>query len=88
MKLWILRPQEKLQDNPWEPWYNKSFGFIVRAETETDARNMAHENGGEENLEEWENETRTPWKDAAYSTCTELMPAGKAGVVMNDFSRA
>ena len=36
MRLWLLRPQEGLieGDNPWDPWYDKAFGFVVRAETE------------------------------------------------------
>lgn len=36
MKLWLLRPVVGLDenDNPWWPWYDKAFGFVVRAETE------------------------------------------------------
>jgi hypothetical protein len=33
MKLWILKPVPGLSDdvNPWNPWYYKVFGFVVRA---------------------------------------------------------
>ena len=55
MKIFELRPVENLKnnDNPWKPWYNKSFGFIVRAETEAEARKYADENAGDENRGEF-----------------------------------
>ena len=94
MKLWILRPVEGLdkKDNPWEPWYDKAFGFVVRAETEEDAREFAHSGAGYENRGEFLStktaNTNQPWKDAKYSTYTELLPEGEAGVVMLDFAAA
>lgn len=82
MKLWILRPAggRANNDNPWEPGYDKAFGFVMRANTEKEAREMAHNESGDET-----GTTRTPWLDAAYSTCAELLPRGLAGVVMQDF---
>jgi hypothetical protein len=94
MKLWLLRPVNKLPDNddPWEPWFDKAFGFVVRAETEADARDMAHADAGDENrstfLGRQTANTREPWKDAKYSTCVELLPDGLAEVVIQDFARA
>ena len=94
MKLWLLRPVENLpdNDNPWEPWYDKVFGFVVRAETEAEARDMAHADAGHENRGEFLNDkiadTKEPWKDGKYSTCVELLPAGQAGVVISDFAAA
>ncbi len=90
MKLWLLRPVEGLdkKDNPWEPWYDKAFGFVVRAETEDEAREFAHAAAGDENRSAKTANTSEPWKDAKYSTCTELMPDGDAGVVMQDFADA
>lgn len=81
-KLWILRPIPNLQkgDNPWDPWYDKSFGFVVRADSETQAREMA--SGGDENR------GSSPWMDEKYSTCEELLPDGDRGVVMQDFHSA
>ena len=40
MKLWILMPKENLNkgDDPWNPWYDKCFGMIIRAKTEEEAR--------------------------------------------------
>jgi hypothetical protein len=51
MTLWLLRPVENLpiDDNPWDPWYDKAFGFVILAETEADARALADKNAGDEN---------------------------------------
>lgn len=94
MKLWLLHPMDGLakNDNPWEPWYDKAFGFVVRSETEEEARKFAHEQAGDENRGVFLGgkiaDTNSPWLDAKYSTCTELLPEGEAGVVMQDFAAA
>lgn len=82
MKLWLLRPVDGLEDNddPWNPWYDRSFGFVVRAETEEKARALAHDAGGQENGET----TERPWMDAKYTSCVELLPEGPAEVIMAD----
>jgi len=91
MKLWLLRAQKNLPrgDDPWEPWYDKTFGFVVRAETEKEARKFAHDNAGDENRGRlFSNKaaaTKTPWLEAKYSTCTELSVKGDIGVVLKDF---
>lgn len=85
MKLFILRPVEGLDaaDNPWSPWYDKCFGFIIRAETEAEARKIAHENGYDENMY-----SCSPWLNKKYSTCTELTNYGEAGIIMLDVASA
>ena len=94
MKLWLLRPVDGLKknDNPWEPWYDKAFGFVVRAETEEEARALAHADAGDENRDTFMGskvaDTNQPWMNAQYSTCVELLPEGAAGVVMKDFAGA
>lgn len=94
MKLWILRPVENrpLNDDPWEPWYDKCFGFIVRSDTEQGARQYAHAGAGDENrgkfLSKPISNTKGPWLDPRYSTCEELTPDGDAGIVMQDFYAA
>lgn len=93
MKLWLLRPNENLKttENPWEPWYDKAFGFVVRAETEERARELANEDGGAETGEISNNVYRAggdPWLDPKFSTCMELKSVGVEGVVIVDFKSA
>jgi hypothetical protein len=92
MKLWLLRPIHIENDDPWEPWYNKAFGFVVRAETEDAARQFAHSEAGDENRGEFSmhktSDTKTPWLDPKYSTCLELFADGDAGIVIRDFAAA
>ena len=89
LKLWLLRPVEGLiQDNPWEPWYDKCFGFVARAETESEARRFAQDNAGDETHDQNYADTRMPWLDAAYSTCVELIAEGAVGIIIRDFAAA
>jgi hypothetical protein len=94
MKLWLLRPIEELPrgDNPWEPWYDKSFGFVVRAPDEQRARELAHSNARDENRGEFLGkktaDTDAPWLDGKYSTCTELTSLGEEGIIMSDVAMA
>jgi len=90
MKLYILRPKENLSESndPWNPWYDKSFGFVVRAETPKKARKIAHENAGDENrgafLGMQISTTNSPWIDPNFSTCRQLKTEGKSGLVIQD----
>lgn len=96
MRLWILRPRADLDpsNNPWEPWYDRCFGFIVRAFDEAQARSLAAEQPGSEVRMEWDEEAETsrvvlnPWLHAEYSTCAELTADGAAEVVMSDVHAA
>lgn len=94
MTIWILRPVANLpsHDDPWEPWYDKVFGFVVRAESEEDARNFAHADAGAENRGEFLRQvtanTNSPWLDSKYSTCEPLSSDGEPGVVMQDMASA
>lgn len=78
MELWILKPLPipAKKDDPWEPWYDKTFGFVVRAISEWDAREIAAKNCGDEG--------DLVWLDPAYSACDELTADGEAGVVLVD----
>jgi hypothetical protein len=82
MKLWILKANEDLsgEDDPWDPWYDKSHGFVIRAEDETRAREIAQENGGDES-----EYGQTPWLQSKLSSCIELMGDGDEGVIIVDF---
>jgi hypothetical protein len=67
VKLWLLRPVDNLPngDNPWEPWYDKAFGFVVRAKNEQEAREFATAEAGDENRGEFLGNktagTKQPW---------------------------
>ncbi len=91
-KLWLLRPVAGLtEDDPWEPWYDKAFGFVVRAETEEEAREFANKEGGDESPRSWEEVTRKtviPWTNPKYSTCEILYTYGGEGVIIRDFAAA
>lgn len=93
MKLWILRPQKGLSndDNPWNPWWDKNHGLVVRAESEEDARKAAQEVSGEESSElgTYGNNlpppgSSAPWLSQSYSTCIELTGEGEAEVIIID----
>jgi len=44
--VWVLRPRDDRpdDDDPWDPWYDKCFGMVIRAETEAEAREVAQDN--------------------------------------------
>lgn len=94
MKLWLLRPVDGLdkKDNPWGPWYGKAFGFVVYAETEEEARTLAHNEAGDENRIKFLggaiDKPQQPWLNAHYSTCVEQTANGDAEVVIVDFAIA
>jgi hypothetical protein len=90
MKLWLLRPVDGLPlgDNPWEPYYDCTFGYVIRAESEDMARQLAHENGSQENNDFYgqdrKSNTTAPWLDPTYSTCVELPVDGEQAIIMAD----
>jgi pyocin large subunit-like protein len=80
MKLYLLRPVE---DHPhWEPWYDKAFGFVVRAPDEAAARALAQADGGDEG---GYTNTKPAWTEADMATCVEPTADGPAGVIIRDF---
>ena len=88
MKLWLLRPAKG--NKLWEPWYDKAFGFVIRAETEEDAREIAQSDNGEE-INFWVNNKYyelPAWTSAEHSTCEELLADGEEGIIIKDFRRA
>jgi len=97
MKLYLLRPKEPYGDigsvdgDPWKPLYDKCFGFVIRAEDEQRARQMADDEAGDENDGEFMGEktanTLTPWLDDKYSTCTELTANGEEELVVMDYHK-
>jgi hypothetical protein len=73
--LFLLEPIED-----WEPWYDKAFGFVIRASTEVDARQLASQNAGDEG--------KDVWLDAAKTRCQVIDPNGPPNVLCRDFASA
>jgi len=95
MKLWLLRPKsnnlpEDEYHNPWFPWYDKCFGFVVRAETELEARKIAQENAGDEknNYRGSNVFGKKAWLDKTLSSCEELRENGEKGMIIKDYHSA
>lgn len=97
MKLWLLRPVRGLPEvedpaiNPWEPWYDKSFGHVVRAESEHEARQLVvakhfDEDGFPERIVG--DEGPGAWLESSLSTCVELTADGLPGVIITDHHAA
>ena len=93
MDIYLLEAKDNLDedDNPWEPWYDKTFGFVVVADSEDEARKIADGEAGDENRGEFMNQktsnSRNPWLDEKYSTC-KILVAEKKGVVIEDHHSA
>lgn len=89
MKLWLLKARDEElpdDDNPWNPSYDKTFGLVIRAPSETEARQQAQ--SITRNEEDDYATATSPWLDSKYSTCIELVNDGEAAVLMTDFRRA
>ena len=86
MKLWHLTPNPALAEkydraqNPWEPWYDKNFGFVIRAKNEASARQIAADNASDEG--------KDAWLKAEFSDCRILTAVGESGVVETNFAAA
>ena len=79
MKLWILRPVKTL-NSPWDPWYDKCFGMVIRAKSEELARSLASRYSGSEGSE--------PWQNPIQSSCEILEREGPEVVLMLDVASA
>ena len=95
MKLFLLKPIHKKGDDPWSPWYDKAFGFVIRAESEEQARALAQANGGDEVRQPYlypdpPADYNIPWNDATYSTCELLYSKAKGSeeILMRDHRAA
>ena len=105
MKLWHLypNPDRPKENDPWEPWYDKAFGFIIRAAAAQEAREMIKREvqtvfnytswpGDEaEHCEDQDgnyDNSSSPWRDPKLTVCDELTTDGEACVIMKDFHAA
>ena len=75
MHLWILAPLNE-DDGPWNPWYEKCFGMIVRARNAEYARELASREALEEGTD--------VWLDASLTRCEILRTDGDEKVIITD----
>lgn len=87
MNLYLLKPIDP-DTGPWDPWYDKAFGFVVRAASPAEAREIADANAGDENRERGNPNPISPWLDPKLSTCRVLHPDGEAGPILRDLYSA
>lgn len=81
MRIYILKPITNLRLDPWSPWFDKAFGFIVQAEDNRSARILAASDAGDEGGDAWLNNK--------FTSCVELLvDDGPAEVIMKDFASA
>ena len=74
MKLWLLSVREN-EEHVWS--YDMNYGCVIRAETEGDARTLAETERGFE--------PKGAWLNSDYTTCEELIAAGKPGIILEDY---
>ena len=73
--LWLLKPIKG-----WKPWYDKAFGFVVRAQTEQEARKFASSECGDEGPD--------VWLQPGVTTCVKLTDEGGTGVILRHYASA
>jgi hypothetical protein len=90
MALWRLTPRADTLwwcvegKDPWQPPYDRAFGFVVRAADEEEARWQAHQAAGDEN---GTIEGVSPWLNTHYSACEEI-GEGSPEVILVNFRHA
>jgi hypothetical protein len=85
MKIWLLKPIDS-ESGPWDPWYDKPFGFVIRAATEERARQVADREAHDLDLRY--RSTLGAWLDANLVSCVELTGDGSEEVLLTDFRSA
>ncbi len=74
MKLWLLKRDDKAT-----PTWDATFGFVVRADEESEARELAATDPGDEG--------KGPWLDPAATACVCIGEGdGEPGIILRDFN--
>jgi hypothetical protein len=77
MKLWLLKPVDDTAA-PWLPWYDRMFGFVIRAISEDKARSLAASKCGDEGPD--------AWLSSRTSFCVELQADGAEGIILENYN--
>ena len=86
MKLWLLRPiRPEIEEDKryWWDDYNIYIGFVIRAETEERARQLA-----DEKADCVCDEQVGIWLDSSLTSCVELIASGPEEVIIHDYTGA
>ena len=95
--LWLLRPKDykarawsgEWGGTAWAPIWDCTYGFVVRAGSEEEARRMAAGHAGDEETKDYVDHKRviikSPWLDSAQSDCIPLASIGEDEVIIMDF---
>lgn len=79
MKLWLLKPRNKTQAVEYFSW-DCNLGFVVRADSPSEARKIASKKQSDEGDE--------VWLDPSITSCRQLKSLGPKGVVLTDYRSA
>ena len=88
MSLWLLEARDDLEPktDPQRPLYDKTFGMVIRAGTEKEAREIGQEEC--KNGDECREVIDGPWLKKEYSKCEKLLYKGDKGIILIDFNAA
>lgn len=78
MQLFLLKAIDGCEE--FDPWYDKAFGHVVRADSEEKARRLAADACGAEG--------KGAWLDANKTSCAKLTAMGDEEVILTDFHAA
>jgi hypothetical protein len=70
MKLWLIEQSAQVD-------WDEAVGFVIRAESEVEARKMASKEAGDEGA--------VTWLDIAHSNCVELNSKGEGAIILRAF---
>ena len=85
MALFLLKAEKYCRI--WEPWYDKNFGYVIRAMNETEARALAQEKAADEKHAKNGAEA---WLNDKYSSCefigTDVAPVKQNEILLTNFA--
>lgn len=89
--LWLLSVAETTEaDAVWSTWYDKNFGFVVRASSEEEARALAQAEARRYDTEGHSHgiEPDDAWLKPSLTSCTRLLEEGSVGIILRDYRGA
>lgn len=94
MNLYLIKPIKKgsklnpFEGTPWDPWWNKCFGAVMRAGSEAEARQIMSDS---EYVGDAESKLlKQAWLDESQSkvTCLAEGVSGEKEIILSDFRQA